>query len=245
MINGNSDQALRQSQATHTLAQELSYPYNQVVARVFAAFLHQFRRAALAQHEQAAATITIATEEGFTFWTGCGTVLHGSARSIQGEVEQGIAEMRQGLDAYQATGSRVYAPYFLGLLAAAYGEGSQTEEGLALLDEAITAMDATESRFYGAELYRLKGVLLLRQAIPDEPQAEACFHRALDIARQQEAKSWELRTATSLAHLWRRQGKPGPARELLGSVYNWFSEGFDTADLTDARTLLNELEAEQ
>ena len=127
--------------------------------------------------------------------------------------------------------------------AAAYGEWGQAEAGLRLLDEAIAVMDAIEARFYGAELYRLKGDLLLGQVVPDEPQADACYHRALDIARHQEAKSLELRTATSLARLWWGQGKTGAARDLLGPVYHWFSEGFDTADLIDARALLDELEA--
>ena len=238
---GYPDQALQYSQAAHTLAQEILHPYSQAVALVFASFLHHFRREVRAQHDQAATTITITIEEGFAFWGACGTVLHGSARVKQGEVEQGMAEMRQGIDAFQATGAKVFHPYFLGLLAAAYGEEGQSEEGLPLLDEAIAVMDTSEARFYGAELYRLKGVLLLKQVAPDASQAEACFHRALDIARHQEAKSWELRAATSLARLWRRQGKSGEARDLLVPVYNWFSEGFDTADLIDAGTLLDEL----
>ncbi len=111
-----------------------------------------------------------------------------------------------------------------------------------LLAEAVAVMDATEVRFHGAELYRLKGALLLKQAVPDVPQADACFHEALFIAQNQQAKSWELRAATSLARLWQSQDKCQAATDLLAPVYEWFTEGFDTADLKDAKALLQELE---
>ena len=172
-----------------------------------------------------------------------GTVLHGWARAMHGQGEAGIAEMRQGLAAELAMGSKAWQPYFLGLLAEAYGVGGHPDEGLPLLAEALAVMDATEECFYAAELYRLKGALLLRQAVPDASQAEACFHQALDIARQQQAKSWELRAATSLSRLWQQQGKRGEAHALLAPIYNWFTEGFDTADLQEARALLAALEA--
>ena len=136
----------------------------------------------------------------------------------------------------------MHQPYSLGLLAEAYGEGGLHEEGLDVLTEALAVMDITEVRFYGAELYRLKGALLLRQAVPDASQAETSFHQALDIARQQEAKSWELRAAISLARLWQSQNKRKDAYDLLAPVYNWFTEGFDTADLQEAKALLKQLE---
>jgi predicted ATPase len=127
------------------------------------------------------------------------------------------------------------------MLAEAYGKAGQAEEGLRLLAEALAHVDSTEERFYEAEVYWLKGELLLRQAIPDEAQAETCLHQALDIARHQQAKSWELRAAVSLSRLWQRQGKRAEARRLLAEVYGWFTEGFDTADLQEARTLLDAL----
>ena len=111
-----------------------------------------------------------------------------------------------------------------------------------MLAEALAVMDTTEVRYYAAELYRLKGALLLQQAVPDAAQAEACFHQALAIARQQQAKSWELRAATSLARLWQQQGKRAEAHDLLAPIYRWFTEGFDTADLQEAKALLDELE---
>jgi predicted ATPase len=113
---------------------------------------------------------------------------------------------------------------------------------LAALAEALAVLDTTELRYYAAELYRLKGALLLQQAVPDAAQAEACFQQALDVARQQQAKSWELRAATSLARLWQSQGKRQEAYDLLAPVYHWFTEGFDTADLQEAKTLLDQLQ---
>ncbi|MCZ6874101.1 MAG: hypothetical protein O7G88_11340, partial [bacterium] len=130
---------------------------------------------------------------------------------------------------------------FLGLLAEAYGEGGHPDEGLTALAEALAVMDTAQMHFYAAELSRLKGALLLRQAVSDVSQAEACFRQALDIARSQQAKSWDLRAATSLARLWQQQDKRQDAYDLLAPVYGWFTEGFDTADLQEAKTLLDEL----
>jgi predicted ATPase len=132
-------------------------------------------------------------------------------------------------------------PRLLTKLAEAYGNSGQAEEGLRRLAEALAVMDDTGGRREEAELYRIKGELLLQQAVSDAPQAEACFQQALAVARRQQAKSWELRAALSLARLWQRQGKRGEARELLAEIYGWFTEGFDTADLQDAKELLEEL----
>ena len=192
-------------------------------------------------HEQAAAAMTLATEQGFAQWVARGTVLHGWALAMQGQGEAGLAGMRQGLAAELATGSTLLRPYFLGLLAEAYGAGGHPDEGLAVLAEALAVLDTTEVRFYAAELYRLKGALLLQQAVPDAAQADACFHQALDVARQQQAKSFELRAATSLARLWQSQDKRQEAYDLLAPVYGWFTEGFDTADLQEAQALLEEV----
>jgi predicted ATPase len=147
--------------------------------------------------------------------------------------------MRQGLAALQATGTEEYL--YLALLADAQGQGGQAEEELTLLAEVLTAIEKAGAHGYEAELYRLKGELLLRQAIPDTPQAEACFQQALAIAHSQHAKSWELCAALSLSRLWQQQGKRAEARQLLELIYSWFTEGFDTADLQEARALLEEL----
>jgi TOMM system kinase/cyclase fusion protein len=238
---GYPEQALQHSQAACTLAEEVAHPYSLVQALVYAAIVHQCRREALAVHAQAAAALTLATAQGFAQRVAWSTVLHGWALAMQGQGEAGLAEIRQGLAADLATGATLWQPYFLGLLAEAYGAGGHPEEGLHALAEALAVTDTTEARYYEAELSRLKGALLLQQAVPDAAQAETCFHQALALARQQQAKSWELRAATSLARLWQAQGKRQEAYDLLAPVYAWFTEGFDTGDLREARALLEEL----
>jgi adenylate cyclase len=238
---GSPDQALQHSQAARALAQQVSHPFSLAFALLWAAILYQLRREVQAVYEQAAAAIALGTEQGFAQWAAMGMGFRGWARAMQGQSEQGLAEIYQGLATLSAIGDKVQQPYFLCLLAEAYGEDGQPEAGLNALAEALALMEATEMRYYAAELYRLKGVLLLRQAVSDASQAEACLHQALDIARQQQAKSFELRAATSLARLWQQQGKREQARELLAPIYDWFTEGFDTADLIDARALLDAL----
>ena len=149
--------------------------------------------------------------------------------------------MHQGLAAVLATGQELSRPLCLVLLAEATGHVGQVEEGLRLLAEALTALEAIERGDLLPEAYRLQGELLLRQATPDATQAEACFQLALAIARRQQAKSYELRVTVSLSRLWQQQGKRTEARELLAPIYGWFTEGFDTADLQDAKALLAEL----
>jgi predicted ATPase len=149
--------------------------------------------------------------------------------------------MRQGLAATRTTGAKGLVPYWLALLAEACGRVGQVDEGLHLLAEALIVADHNAERWYEAELYRLKGELLLAQSPHQQPDAEACFQHALDISSAQHAKSWELRAAMSLSRLWQQQGKRDDARALLAPIYGWFTEGFDTADLQEARTLLEEL----
>jgi predicted ATPase len=185
--------------------------------------------------------MTLATEQRFTLWLAWGMLLQGWTLALQGQGELGRAAIRQGLAAERATGSRLWQPYGLGLLAEAHGHGGHPDEGLAALTEARAVLEATEVRFYAAELYRLQGALLLRQAVPDAAQAEECFQQALDVARRQQAKSWELRAAVSLSRLWQQQGKRAEARDFLAPTYGWFTEGFDTADLQEAKALLDEL----
>jgi predicted ATPase len=170
-----------------------------------------------------------------------GTILHGWALAMQGQEEVGIAEMHQGLAAAIATGDKLLQPRCLGILAEAYGEDRHPEEGLSLLDEAVVVIEGTGARYYEAEIHRLKGELLLQQSSDNQAEAEICFQQALSVTRPQQAKSLELRAATSLARLWQSQRKGEEARQLLEPVYSWFTEGFDTADLIDAKALLDEL----
>jgi predicted ATPase len=161
-----------------------------------------------------------------------------------------MAQMHHGRSTMLATGTELMRPLFLIQMAAGRSAQGQTEVGLHLLAEALALLDTTGEHFWKAELYRYKGELLLQTSvprlefsprIPHANEAEACFHQALDIARRQQAKSLELRTATSLARLWQQQGKRQPAHELLAPVYGWFTEGFDTADLQAAKALLDAL----
>ena len=160
---------------------------------------------------------------------------------MQDQVEQGVVEGRQGLTAYRATGAVQAVPFLCTLLAEAYDRLGQPEDGLRALAEAQTLVEQHDERWWEAEIHRLRGVVLLRQLEPQQQEAEACFQQALDVARRQEAKTLELRAARSLARLWQQQGKRAAARELLAPIYGWFTEGFDTADLQEAKTLLEEL----
>jgi predicted ATPase len=160
---------------------------------------------------------------------------------MQGQGAEGIAQMRQGLAAWRAMGAEMLRPLCLALLAEGYAEVGQIEAGLTALAEALAAVHNTGERWWEAELHRLKGELLLRHDIPNEHQAAARFQQALAVARRQEAKSLELRAAVSLSRLWQQQGKRTEAYELLAPVYGWFTEGFDTADLQEAKALLEAL----
>jgi predicted ATPase len=207
----------------------------------FAAVFHQLRREVRCTQEHADTTIRLATEQGFSSWMAFGAMLHGWALAHQGRAQEGIAQLTQGLRDYRATGAETNRPYFLALLAEAQGTRGAPEAGLAVLKEALTLVEKTGERWYAPELYRLQGALLVQQTSDNHPEAASCFHHALEIARTQQAKSFELRTATSLAHLWQQHGKRREAHELLASVYGWFTEGFDTADLQEAKALLAEL----
>ena len=161
---------------------------------------------------------------------------------MQGQVEEGLEQISQGLESWKATGAEHPRPFNLALLAEVYGKAHQPDAGLTAVTDALALVAQYGERYYEAELHRLKGELLLSQSIANAAEAKACFQQAITIAQSQLAKSWELRAATSLARLWQSQGKRQEAYDLLQPVYEWFTEGFDTAELRDARALLNELE---
>ena len=240
---GYPDQALRKSQEALSLAQDLAHPHSLAFILVIDAWLHQLRREAHVVLERADAAVTLSTEQGFALWAAVGTFWRGWIRVQRGQGDEGIAHMRQGFEAWRATGADVWQPYMLALLAEVQGKVGCAEVGLHTLAEALTLVNKTGERFYEAEMHRLQGELLLQQAIPEAQQVEACFQQALALARHQEAKSLELRAAMSLSRLWQRQGKRAEARALLAEVYGWFTEGFDTADLQEAKALLDELTA--
>jgi predicted ATPase len=246
---GYPDQALQRSHEALTLAQELAHPYNLASALFFATWVHQFRREGPLTHERAEAALALAAEQGFPIYLAGATLFRGWALAAQspapgvgpGPGEESIAQMHQGLAAWRATGAEVLRPYGLALLAEVSAQVGQPEAGLTLLAEALTVANNTGERRWDAELHRLQGELLLAHTAEHETEAEACFQHALDIANRQQAKSWELRAATSLSRLWQQQGKRHEAYDLLAPVYGWFTEGFNTADLQEAKALLDEL----
>jgi predicted ATPase len=237
---GYPDQALQSSDKALTLARELAYPADLAGALQVAAALRQLRRERPACQEAVEAFMALATEQGIAELSARGMILRGWARFAPGQETAGIGQMRQGLGALQTMGGEVRLPLFLALLAEACGAIGQIDEGLQALTEALAAVEHTGGRFYEAELQRLKGELLRARTAEPDPEAETCFQKALAIARRQEAKSLELRAAMSLSRLWHQQGKQDEARELLAPIYGWFTEGFDTADLQDAKALLDE-----
>jgi predicted ATPase len=238
---GYPDQALHQSQEAVTLAQQPPVPSNLAFTLHFAACLRQLRREAHEAERLAAATMTLATDYELGHWLGQSTIIYGWAVAAQGQREAGLAYLRQGLTAMDATGSELLRPYYLALLAAVYGDIGQPTAGQAILAEAWALVDKNGERWYAAELHRLQGALLLQQGTPAVHQAEQCFQQALHIARTQQTRTFALRAATSLSRLWKQQGKQDEARELLAPIYGWFTEGFDTADLQEAKLLLEEL----
>ena len=237
---GYPDQALQRSQEALTLARERAQPDRWLaVALIYAAHLHGSRREGHIAYEQAEAALVLSREQGFAFRLAEATMVRGWALIEQGQGESGIAQIRQGIAAERATGGRLAG--HLALLAKACWNLGQREEGLRVVAEALAIGNSNGEGRWTAELYRLQGELLLTLASEHHAEVETCFQQALDAARRQQAKSWELRAAMSLARLWQRQGKRNAAYELLAEVYGWFTEGFDTADLQEAKALLDEL----
>jgi predicted ATPase len=192
-------------------------------------------------HEQAEAAVALSTAHGFPLWTAMGTIFRGWALAMQGQGETEMAQVHQGIAAWRTTGTVMLVPYFCTVLADVAVHLGDTEDGLQALAEAHTLVEQQEERWWEAEVCRLRGVVLLRQPGTPQAEAEAWLQRALDVARRQEAKALELRAAMSLARLWQRQGKRDEAQALLAPIYGWFTEGFDTADLQEAKALLEVL----
>jgi predicted ATPase len=216
-------QALARLHEALVLAQELSYPFSLAFAQSMVAIVAQFCRDVLAVHEHAEAIVTLATAQGFPFWAAMGTILRGWALAMQGQGEAGMTQVHQGIAAWRATGAALFVPYLCTVLADVCAHLGHTEDGIQALAEAHTLVEQHEERWW---------------------EAEAWLQRALDVARRQEAKALELRAAMSLIRLWHQQGKQVEARALLAPVYGWFTEGFDTADLQEAKALLNVLREE-
>jgi DNA-binding winged helix-turn-helix (wHTH) protein/tetratricopeptide (TPR) repeat protein len=268
---GYPDQGLEKSYQALGVARDLSFPLHETFSLFWTAFLHHCRGEVQKAQEQLEALMTIAQEQGIAYHAALGMGLRGAVLAEQGHREEGLAQIQQGLAGLRTIGQELGRPYFLALLAEAYGKGGQAEEGLIVLAEALDFTYKTGECMHQAELYRLKGELTLAQSsvqslgssvkkrgkakvksgklpvpnpqspTPSAHEAEECFRKALDIAQRQQAKALELRATMSLARLWRSQGKRTEAHQMLSEIYGWFTEGFDTTDLQEAKALLTEL----
>ncbi len=257
---GQPDQALQRMEEALALARKLSEPHGLAHAFTFSAILHQLRREPRISQERAETAIAVSRQHGLALYHAHATITWGWGLIDQGRQKEAIEQMRQGLAAQEATGTELERPHFLALLAEALGKNGQTEEGLRKLEKALSLVHQNGEREYQAELYRLKGELLLMQAtgrriprgnrrgkavvyteLPEVAQAKEYFHQSIRFAQQQKAKSWELRAVLSLARLLQKQGRKKEARQMLEKTYGSFTEGFATADLIEARALLDEL----
>jgi predicted ATPase len=260
---GYPDQGLQKVQQALALAQHLEDAFSIAYAQTNAGLIHQHRREGAVAQDLAESAIALSRAQGLPFWLAGGLMARGGALVEQGQTQEGIRQIEQGLQAWRATGAANSEPYFLMLLAEGYAKAGHTAEALTIVTKALTRMEQTAERCWEAELYRLKGELTLAEAqdsglgagssspqtpnlkpqvsVVVEQEAEECFLKAINIAQHQQAKSLELRASLSLARLWQSQGKSAEARELLEDIYSWFTEGFATKDLQDAEALLREL----
>jgi len=239
---GLPDQASTHCQQALAMARQRPDAANLALCLVFAAEVHRLRRQTQQIGEYARAAIAVSCEQGFPIYLAWATVLQGWEMADRGNPQEGIARIRQGLSAYAATGASLGRPNLLAMLAEACGKAGQLEAGLAALAEALAFAEDTGERLDEATLHRLKGELVLQLSNKEE-EAEACFQKAIAVARHQGARSLELQAALSLAKLWRQQGKPGAAREILSPIHSSFTEGFDLADWQQAKVQLDLLHA--
>ena len=248
-VLGYPDQALTRMHQSLLWGQELADAYNLAGAIAHAAQHHQYRREGQATYERATAALALATEQELALMIANANIWQGAALAEQGQGAAAVVLIRQGLDACSALHSVIWRGHHLALLAQAYGKANQPAAGLRVIDEAFEFVNRTGDRSYETELFRIRSELMLQsQARQDtfadtalQSQAETYFLKAIEIARAQQAKSFELRGTMSLARLWQSQGKQAEAHQMLSEIYNWFTEGFDTKDLQEAKALLAEL----
>jgi predicted ATPase len=238
---GYPDQARQRSDEAIALAKKLAHPFSLGYALYYAAQLYLLRGERRGAQALAEELMSLSTKHAFTQFSVHATRVRTLALAVQRPPAETLTDMQHHLDHLRAIGEGQDLPPNLVLLAEAYGKSGNVKQGLELVAEALSVIDQTEARRSEAEAHRARGTLLLQQDVPDEQQAETCFHQALDVAREQQAKSLELRAATSLARLWQPQDKRQEAYDLLAPVYEWFTEGFDTADLQEAKRLLKVL----
>ena len=240
---GYPDQSVRRIKQAVLLARALSDPPSIVFAESFAGALHHYQREFRTAEEDTDRSLALSVEHGFTFWSVVNRARRSGMMAIETGSEEAAAEMEGGLSGFAATGTQLDRPYWLSLQAQAHAAIGRATDAMRGFTEALGAAESQQDRHYEAEVYRLKGELLVKQDGASLAEAQGCFGRAMQIARKQSAKSWELRGATSLARLLRDTGRRKEARTMLAEIYGWFTEGFDTADLKDAKALIDELSA--
>jgi tetratricopeptide (TPR) repeat protein len=240
---GYPEQGLQRIREALALAQEQDQLHILLGTLLGAAGLHQVCGEVETAQEWIEAACKLATEHGLAFFQAQAAETRGWALVEQGQVDEGMALMRQSIADFQAMGITGRQAYSLATLATAYWKMGQTEEGLTLLAEALVLVEESEGRWCEAQIHRVKGELLSTQG--DAAEAEASFCKAIEVARRQQAKSLELQAVTGLCRLWGKQGKREEARRMLEEIYGWFTEGFDTRDLREARALLEELAGEE
>ena len=238
---GHPDQSARAADRALAYSRELGHAHTLAHALALTGMAAVFARDVIRACGYGNDCVAIASEHGFPQWAAFGRILQGWADTQKGEAITGIARIRDGLATSEAIGARITTPLRLTLLAEALALAGKIEEGLAALDDALAQAAVSGERGWSAEIHRLRGELTARLPYPDPAKAEDSFRTALAIAREQGTRGYELRAATSLARLWRDQGRRDEARDLLAPVYGWFTEGFDTADLKEAKALLDEL----
>jgi predicted ATPase len=238
---GYPEAALADAERALKHARELGQAATLMLALCFTSLTYSLCGSYSAANARLDENRALANEKGAALWKAFGKLSQGCGLALTGKSSDAAQTITAGLAEFRATGSTFWTPLFLSYLAKAYAELRQLDDAWRSIDEVITAVQATKETLCEAEVHRVAGEIALLS--PDVVKAEAYFERALVIARQQQAKSWELRAATSLTRLWRDQGKVQQARELLAPIYGWFTEGFDTRDLKEAKALLDELAA--
>jgi predicted ATPase len=212
-----------------------------MVALACTAWTHRLCRHYAAACSLADELTELADKKGGEYWKALGAMMQGDLLALTGKASVAVQKITSGVTAQRSTGATILIPPYLSFLARAYADLGQLDDAWRYIDEAMTSIEATKEAMFEAEIRRIAGEIALLTPERDAAKSEAYFDSALTIARQQQAKSWELRASVSLARLWRAQGKLAAARELLAPIYGWFTEGFDTADLTEAKALLDEL----
>jgi serine/threonine protein kinase/predicted ATPase len=239
---GYPDQALKLDRETRELARTIGHAFSLCHAVDFTAFLYHYCRLGADVRAAAREESTLATEQGFQLWHALGTLHEGAGMLLEGRGEEALPILLKGFGAFRATGAEVRVPSYLCILGDAYMQSARFEEAHQALDEGLAVADKNDDRSHEAELHRLKGDLLLAESPDQAVAAEGCFRQAVETARRQQSKAWELRATTSLARLWQRQNRRDEARAALAAVYGTYTEGFTTPDLVEAAALLQALD---